>query len=264
MEVPSEHEVDAMGYFDAVKKVYRDSLKPNDIFWNVYVARPMAAPLVLLLSRTKVTPNQVTLMGAVVFMGVIASLILVPDWQGMLPAAAILELAYIFDCADGQLARITKMTSTVGAYLDFLIDEFKALGLVAAFSVRLWLEWERHEWLLVGLVGVCMVAVATSLTTFVRRPEYAGVEVKPGVQHKQEIPKSLVGKIVWALKSVAKWLVHYPSWFVYLALIDILEVVPGSIVFLALYLGVYALYIAQDGLGILLKLGRASYYENQS
>mgnify|MGYP000064811572 CR=1 FL=1 len=99
-----------MGYLDAVKKVYRDSLKPNDIFWNVYVARPLAAPLVLMLSRTSITPNQVTFLGAIVFMGVIASLILVPDWQGMLLAAFILELAYIFDCADGQLARITKKT----------------------------------------------------------------------------------------------------------------------------------------------------------
>ena len=42
-----------MGYLDAVKKVYRDSLKPNDIFWNVYVARPLAAPLVLSPLRLK-------------------------------------------------------------------------------------------------------------------------------------------------------------------------------------------------------------------
>lgn len=250
-----------MGFLAQVKQVYLDSRKPRDIFWNTYVARPLAAPLVWGLARTSITPNQVTFLGALSFLGVIAALVAVPGWPGMLLAALALEFAYLLDCADGQLARITGKTSMVGAYLDFLIDEFKALGLVAGFGARLWIEQGQQEWLLVGMVGVCMVAIATSLTTFVRRPEYSGAEIKPGVQPESAAPASLVGKVLWAVQSVAKWLVHYPSWFVYLALLDILEPVNGSMLFLALYLGVYALYIARTGLGILLKLGRASYYQ---
>ncbi len=258
-----------MGFFADVKQVYLDSRKPRDIFWNVYVARPLAAPLVMLFSKTSITPNQVTFLGAVVFLGVIGALVAIPGAWGMVVAALMLELAYLFDCADGQLARITGKTSMVGAYLDFLIDEFKALGLVAAFSVRMWWHHGGHEeWLIVGILGACLVCVATSLTTFVRRAEYAGEEVKPGVHKERAAPGSLVGKLVRVAERGAQWLIHYPSWFVYLAVLDVVgvfELLPvqggASIVFLVCFLGVYALYAARTGLGVVLKLGRASYYE---
>ena len=53
------------------------------------------------------------------------------------------------------------------------MDELKAFVLVAAVAVRLW--WPSHEragcWK--GSGGSCIVAAAISLTTFMRRPEYA-------------------------------------------------------------------------------------------
>ncbi len=258
-----------MSFWSDVKQVYLDSRKPRDIFWNVYVARPMAAPLVMLFSKTSITPNQVTFLGALVFLGVIASLVCVSGSWGIVAAALFLELAYLFDCADGQLARITGKTSMVGAYLDFLIDEFKALGLVGAFSVRMWMQHEGGDaWLIVGILGTALVCIATSLTTFVRRKEYAGAEVKPGVHTERAAPGSLVGKVVRVLERGAQWLIHYPSWFVYLAVLEVVgvfDLLPfeggASVAFLVAFLGVYALYAAKTGLGVVLKLGRASYYE---
>ena len=256
--------------FSQIKRVYLDSRKPRDIFWNIYVARPLAAPLVWALSKTSVTPNQVTLFGALVSLGTVALLIGVPGALGLVLAALCLELAYVLDCADGQLARITGKTSTVGAYLDFLIDEFKALGLVAAFSVRLWWHGGATEpgWLIVGLLGTALVCIATSLTTFVRRPEYAGQEIKPGVHVERATPSSLPGKLIRLVERGAQWLIHYPSWFVYLALLDAFgafEALPfeqgASVVFLVVFLGVYALYAAKTGLSVVLKLGRRSYYQ---
>ena len=257
-----------------IKQVYLDSRKPRDIFWNVYVARPLAAPLVWVFSKTSITPNQVTFLGALVFLGVVAALVALPGAWGLLVAAACLELAYLFDCADGQLARITRKTSMVGAYLDFLIDEFKALGLVGAFSVRMWWHHGHDElWLIVGILGTALVCVATSLTTFVRRVEYAGKEIKPGVHEERVAPSSPIGKVVRLLERGAQWLIHYPSWFVYFALLDLTgvydlilsPVLPrgggANVVFLAAFLGVYALYAAKTGLGVVLKLGRSSYYK---
>ena len=37
--------------FRTVREVYAASLKPQDILFNIYVARPLASPLVLLFSR---------------------------------------------------------------------------------------------------------------------------------------------------------------------------------------------------------------------
>ncbi|MFW5968280.1 MAG: CDP-alcohol phosphatidyltransferase family protein [Persicimonas sp.] len=252
------------GVLGEIAGIYRDSCKERDIFWNVYVARPLAAVLVYGLRRTPITPNQVTFLGAFSFLGVAAALILMRDWSGMLVAAAILQFAYLLDCADGQLARLEGMTSEVGAHLDFLIDEIKALLLVGAFAVRLW--WIEGEviWLFVGIAGVALVSMATSLTNFVRRPAYAGREIEPGESARRTggPPEGLVPRALWAIQSLASWLVHYPSWFVYLALLDGLPAVDGSRWFLYLFLGVYALYTAKTGLGVVVKLGRPAFYED--
>lgn len=248
--------------FSEIIQIYRDSRKPEDIVWNIYVARPLAAVMVYFLRRTPITPNQVTFLGAAVFVGVAAALIAMPGWAGMLVAAAVLETSYVFDCADGQLARLKGMTSDVGAYLDFLMDEFKALILVGAVSTRIWLESNDVTWLLVGLAGLALVSMATSLTTFTRREEYAGRTIQPGESaRRSDTPDGLVSTLVWVLQRVAAFVVHYPSWFVYIALLDGLSGFDGARWFLYLFLGVYVLYVGKTGLGVVLKLGRRSYYE---
>lgn len=248
-----------------IGQVYRDSRKARDIAWNVYVARPLAAVLVALLRRTPLTPNQVTILGVVVFLGCIATLVVMRDWTGFLVSAAILELAYLFDCADGQLARLKGMTSDVGAYFDFLIDEVKALLLVGAVSVRVWLETGVDWWLVLGIAGCALVSIATSLTNFVRRPEYAGKEIRPGASAAQpQMPKGLVAKVLWVVQRTASFVVHYPSWFVFIALADGIEGFDGAKWFLYLFLGVYTLYIGKTGLGVLLKLGSPAFYRKDS
>lgn len=251
-----------MSVLGEIRQVYQDSRKSHDIAWNVYVARPIAAVLVAILRRTPLTPNQVTILGALVFMGCAVTLVGWRDWIGFLVAAAILELAYVFDCADGQLARIKGMTSEVGAYFDFLIDEVKALVLVGAMSIRIWLETSEPLWLVAGIAGAALVSIATSLTNFVRRPEYAGVEIKPGASAKQPgMPKSPVKAVLWLVQRTASFLVHYPSWFVFIAVANIAPGFDGAKWFLYLFGGVYLLYIAKTGLGVLLRLGSPSFYK---
>lgn len=263
-----EHlEESAEGAFGEVAAIYRDSCKDHDILWNIYVARPLASVLVYALRRTRMTPNQVTLLGAALFLGVAVALLAVPGWAGMLLAAGIVELSYLFDCADGQLARLTGKTSDVGAYLDFLVDEFKALVLVAASGVRIWLETGGFSegdpfWLLVTVTGVLVVALATSLTTFVRRKAYAGREVAPGASARRtEVPDRALSKVVWGLGKVASFLIHYPSWYVAIALADGFAGFHGTRWFLYLFLGVYIVYTGKTALAVVWKLGRRSFYD---
>jgi phosphatidylglycerophosphate synthase len=247
--------------FGEVARVYRESRKAHDIAWNVYVARPIAAVLVAILRRTPLTPNQVTILGAAVFI-----LIVLPGlgWLtpvGFVVTALVVQLAYIFDCADGQLARLKGMTSEVGAYFDFLIDEFKALLLVAVLAVRQWMLTDDVRWLFVAIYGALAVSVATSLTGFVRRHEYSGVDIKPGASANQpKMPDGLLRKILWLVQRLASFLVHYPSWIVIVALADLHPAIDGVTWFLGLFLGVYTVYIGKVGLGVVVKLGRPSFY----
>lgn len=249
------------GLLAEVRQVYRDSRKQQDIAWNVFVARPLAAILVAALRRTPLTPNQVTILGVAVFLCCVATLIFWRDWTGFLVSALILQLAYIFDCADGQLARLKKMTSEVGAHFDFLIDEVKALLLVGAIAIRVWLETSEPLWLVAGIAGAALVSIATSLTNFVRRPEYAGEEIKPGASARQpKMPRSPIKAALWLVQRTASFIVHYPSWFLFIALADYAPGFDGAKWFLYLFGGVYVLYVAKTGLAVLLKLGNPRFY----
>ena len=127
-----------MSLFSQIADSYRRTRKPRDILWNRLVARPLAAVLVVPLARGRATPNQVTFASLAVFVAAAALLLTLPGWGGLLIAVAVLELSYVLDCVDGQLARLRGTSSPVGAHLDFLMDELKAFLLVAATGVRLW------------------------------------------------------------------------------------------------------------------------------
>ena len=250
-----------MGVVDNIRQVYQTSQKTEDIAWNTYFARPLAAILVYLLRPTPLTPNQVTFLGVAVFAGAAAAMIFIPGAAGFLIAALLVQLSYLFDCADGQLARIKNMTSEVGAHLDFLMDELKALMLVAAAAIRMWMDTGDVLWLFVAVGGLFLVASATSLTTFVRRPEYAGRKIDPGQSaKKQPIPESAVGKVMWLIKSVARYFVHYPSWILWAALAGFFVPFDTALLFLVPYLGVYVLYLTQTGAAVVWKLGRPGFY----
>src|SRR5258707_5002148 len=165
--------------FADVVDAYRRTRKPRDILWNRFVARPLAAVLLVPLARTRVTPNQVTLATLVVFAAGAAMLALRPGRGALVGAAAILELSYVLDCVDGQLARWKGTSSPVGAHLDFLMDEIKAFVLVAAVALRLWRGTRADAWLLEGLLGLVALATAISPTTFVRRPQDAAATGAP-------------------------------------------------------------------------------------
>jgi phosphatidylglycerophosphate synthase len=242
--------------FAAIRDVYRRTRKPNDILWNRLVARPLAAVVVAPLARTSITPNQVTLATLLVFLGGAALMAFVPGWGALIGGAAIIEFSYVLDCADGQLARLKGTSSPVGAHLDFLMDELKAFALVAAVAVRLWLPDRDPRWLLEGLAGLFIVAGAISLTTFIRRPEYAaatGATVSQGVgdygEGFQSHPPATRRSPMAILEAIGRFIVHYPSYILFVAIANRIDL------FLHVYVAMNAAYAARAMLGIARKLG---------
>jgi phosphatidylglycerophosphate synthase len=248
--------------FAQIAESYRRSRKPRDSFFNRFVARPAASVLVVPLSRTPVTPNQITLGAFAVFIGAAALLLAWPGQAGLIAGVLVVEMSYVLDCADGQLARLRGTSTPVGAHLDFLTDELKAFLLVAATAVRLWLADRHVGWLIEGLAALCAVAFAISLTTFLRRPEYtaaAGRVVSRGAgdygegfaaEAAPEPAPSPLRRVVRAIEWVGHLCVHYPTYLLVIAVFDRLDV------FLHVYLAVNAAYAARSLVGITRTLGR--------
>lgn len=247
-----------MSFLSQIAAVYRQTKKPKDILWNRFVARPVAAVFLVPLAKSRITPNQVTFLSLAVFVAAMAMLALQRGHFALVSAALVLELSYVLDCVDGQLARLKQKSSPVGAHLDFLMDELKAFLLVAATGVRLW-RIDGHEfWLLEGLTGLVVVASAISLTTFIRRPEYLAATgaARPrsagdyGDGFATEIHPTSVASLIGLVESVGRFLIHYPSYFVFVALFDQLDL------FLHVYIAINGAYAARSLLGVAIKLGR--------
>lgn len=249
--------------FAAIADAYHRTKKPRDLAFNRWVARPLASVLVVAFARTPVTPNQLTFASLFLFAAAAALLVALPTWHGLLIAAAVVEFSYVVDMADGQLARYRGTSSPAGAHLDYMADELKALLLVAAVAARLWQEDGHATWLLEGLLGAVIVATAVTFTSFLRRPEVVAATGKAGPvaagDYGQGLATSAAAPLparsplsagVGALEALGKFVVHYPTYFWLVALINRLDV------FLHMYLFMNLAYAGRSLLQIAWRLGR--------
>ncbi|MGE0871821.1 MAG: CDP-alcohol phosphatidyltransferase family protein [Kofleriaceae bacterium] len=232
--------------------IYSASKKKRDInFFTEYIARPPAAVVVYLLRNTPITPNQVTFLSTFVAAIACAMFILLPGWPGLVAAALVFEFSFVLDCADGQLARLRKIASPLGHYLDFLMDELKAMLLLGCVTVRLWREHGDPSLLVIGLAALFCLAAGLSLTSFTRRPEYGA---KPPTEDGQPADvgqgRGVIGRLLGAIEWAARVVVHYPQYLWLCALTNRIDI------YFWAYAGVNALYLAKTMAAIMFRLGR--------
>ena len=232
--------------------LYRASQKPSDSLFNRFLARPLATLLLPALLRSPLTPNQLTFIGLTLMVGATASLAFVSGVTGLWVGVALLELSYVIDCCDGQLARLKNMSSPVGGALDFMIDELKAYLLIGALGARWFLETREVEALWVALLSLIVFASAISLTKFTRSEVYCAA-----VGRRPVADGSAAGERQgrwWPLRALLRLITQYPASFPLFALFGL----DGLRAFLYSYGALHLLYAGQRFLEILLQLARPS------
>jgi phosphatidylglycerophosphate synthase len=140
--------------------------KPEEVeeLVDEIIHRPLARRVVSVLVRTPISPNQVTLISAVLGLGGgLAFALGAADRRWCLAAGLLLFLSVVFDCSDGQLARARNVSSTTGAILDGIADYAVGVALAIGSSyfmaARLGSPW---YWLL-GLAGSASTAVQSAM-----------------------------------------------------------------------------------------------------
>ena len=235
-----------------IAAIYRAYKKKVDINWfTEWVCRPTAAVLVYGLRNTPITPNQLSFLSfliAVVAAGLFACGL---SHELLLVAALVFHLSFIFDCADGMLARSKQITSVLGHLLDFLMDEIKAMVIFGAVTIRLWQVHDDELYLLCGLGGLFALATGLTLTSFMRRHEYSGAKPtedgQPAVMVKR---RGAIGTVLNLLEQAARLVVHYPQYIWICALTDRMDIYFWG------YGVVNLLYVGRAGLAIAWRLGR--------
>jgi phosphatidylglycerophosphate synthase len=251
--------------FEEAKSVYLATRKRHDQLFNTYVMRPIAAFVVSIVARTDVTPNQLTLVSLGIFVLAAMVLALMPDYLGGVLGVLVLEASYLFDCADGMLARHKKIASKEGHLFDFFTDEMKAVLLVGSLGVRLYrggglgLDLSFREpntpmFLAAGLAGVIVISQAISLTNFVRRPELTGKETPVEAHYEtvdHDVKRTPAQQAVRLAMMFLQFLGHYPSHLMLFAIVGRLDL------FFWIYVLINLAYLGRGWLGIILRFGAA-------
>ncbi|MFC6931762.1 CDP-alcohol phosphatidyltransferase family protein [Actinomadura yumaensis] len=99
-------------------------LKPADGLFATYAVGGYSPAIARWAAERGLTPNTVTAMS-------LGSALLAAVWfaggtrGGMVAGGLLLYLAFVLDCVDGQLARLTRSETPLGAWLDAISDRIK-------------------------------------------------------------------------------------------------------------------------------------------
>jgi phosphatidylglycerophosphate synthase len=130
------------------------------------VSQHIGSAIAFAAARLGLRPTTLTLTNLVLCLTASVLVVALPTGGWPVGAVALVawQLAYAFDCADGQLARVTGQTSSAGARLDVLCDVAAQIALVAALStVAVAYRHGTATWLVAAFAGTWMVNLVTSV-----------------------------------------------------------------------------------------------------
>jgi archaetidylinositol phosphate synthase len=105
------------------EKIYHSAKRPVDL-WTNYLYYNFSMRFVWLIRKTAITPNQLTVLSLIV--AAIGCFGFALGTRPMVILGLILvQISYVFDCADGQLARYKQQFSALGGWLDQMADRIK-------------------------------------------------------------------------------------------------------------------------------------------
>lgn len=126
-------ERDVLGH-DEEQVLLDSSVKAIDGFFTTFFVSPYSKHIARWCARRGLNPNQVTAFS--MLLGVLAAAAFATGERwGLVTGAVLLQLAFTFDCVDGQLARFTRTFTPLGAWLDSTFDRLKEWVVFAGLAI---------------------------------------------------------------------------------------------------------------------------------
>ena len=177
---------------DAEERARLDAaVKPNDGFFTTFFVSPYSKYLARSAARRGWTPNAVTVLSFAIGLGAAGCFAVGSRWASV-AGAVLLQMSFTADCVDGQLARYTRAFSSLGAWLDSVLDRTKEHLVYAGLAFGAARGYDEEVWLL----ACCALALLT-----VRHLGDAAYVAGRGGRSEAEPPKT--GARVWLARVFA-------------------------------------------------------------
>ena len=158
-----------MRWLDSLKQGIKSTLKSEDTegFFEIYVTRSCGYAWALFFQKLHIHPNVVTLISIV--LGALSGyMFYFDDLRHTLWGIFLLIWANWYDCADGQLARMTGKKSLIGRILDGFAGDVWFFSIYFFICLRLTEEWGVWIWLLAGFAGIICHSKQCALADYYR------------------------------------------------------------------------------------------------
>ena len=151
------------------KKGLKSTLKSEDTegFFEIYVTRSSGYLWALFFKKLGVHPNVVTIIS--IILGMLAGyMFYFDDLKHALLGIFLLIWANWYDCADGQLARMTGKKSLLGRVLDGFAGDLWFFSIYFFICLRLTDTWGIYIWLLAAFSGFICHSKQCALADYYR------------------------------------------------------------------------------------------------
>jgi len=131
--------------------------------FEFFILEPLSLPMVWFLANfTRISPNAVTIFTAlVIFLG---SLCVFKGW--FLLGWLIIFFGFVLDWVDGRLARLKKLASPLGAFLDHIADTFR---FIIAIPSLMYYAYSFNPDVTIVIWGLVYIALVQMLQAFYGR-----------------------------------------------------------------------------------------------
>ena len=112
----------------------RAAVKGDDAFFPTYFVSPYSKYIARWAAHRGVSPNQITVLSLALGLGV-APCFALGTRAGLVAGAVLLQVSYLADTVDGQVARYARRSSPFGAWMDSTFDRLKEYVVYAGLAV---------------------------------------------------------------------------------------------------------------------------------
>ena len=132
---------------------------PDDEWWSSFVTSPIAILINWVVVDWRwLSPNLITLFSLLTAIAA-SALIVLGGGMNFLFAAGLIQLSYVLDCMDGQMAKYRRECSRFGDYFDKVTDQFQVFLWFAALAYAAYLQTESATPVFLAFVGVSLYSL---------------------------------------------------------------------------------------------------------
>jgi len=198
-----------MKYKDIIKIT---KIKPinQEVFFEYFFGRRLSPFIVNVFLNLKIKPNTVTVY--MIIVGIIGAILFAIDNILFKFTGYIFILLWlILDCADGEVARITKVFSKFGKELDYIAHIINHPIFNIAFLISL-IQLNKYNMMFISIVSIILISsnlVSRNLISMYTIFELK-VKSKKIVSNKRKIYRIVIGYLIGVITKYPNFVLIFP------------------------------------------------------